>query len=236
MLGDIVINYKKGNLLDSDCDILVNTVNCVGVMGKGIALDFKKKYPEMYEKYRQNCNNGLIKTGHVWWWDDKDKRIANFPTKQHWRNPSKIEWIREGLDDLCFHLFKSYPTSQTSIAIPPLGCGNGGLNWVHVRPLIEEYIGSLNNLKADVYIPERMLVHCKKEPYDVYIGRPSIWGNPYVIGKDGSREEVIAKYEEYLLNNKSLLDLLPTLMGKVLGCWCYPNPCHGDVILRLLYG
>lgn len=78
----------------------------------------------------------------------------------------------------------------------------------------------------------RLVVHCKKEEYDVYIGRPSVWGNPFEIGKDGTREEVIQKYEEYLRGNRSLRALLPSLKGKVLGCWCAPKACHGDVLVK----
>lgn len=79
-----------------------------------------------------------------------------------------------------------------------------------------------------------MVVHCKKSPYDIYIGRPSIWGNPYVIGKDGTREEVIQKYKEYVLNSPELLSQLSSLEDKILGCWCAPLPCHGDVLLELI--
>lgn len=79
------------------------------------------------------------------------------------------------------------------------------------------------------------VVHCKKEPYDVYLGRPSKWGNPFVIGKDGTREEVIEKYENYLLSNQELLDSLPELEGKTLGCWCKPAACHGDVLIKHLF-
>jgi len=74
------------------------------------------------------------------------------------------------------------------------------------------------------------VVHCKKKPYDVYIGRPSKWGNPFLIGKDGTREEVIEKYEDYLLNNVKLLNDLWELQNKRLGCWCAPKACHGDVL------
>ena len=78
------------------------------------------------------------------------------------------------------------------------------------------------------------IVHCKKEPYDVYIGRPSKWGNPYIIGKDGTREEVIKKYEEHVRSSKILMRALPSLEGKVLGCWCPPRQCHGEVLIKLL--
>ena len=78
------------------------------------------------------------------------------------------------------------------------------------------------------------VVHCKRSEYDVYIGRPSIWGNPFEIGKDGTRQEVINKYEDYILGNPELLAKLPELKGKRLGCWCAPQECHGDVLVDLV--
>ena len=78
-----------------------------------------------------------------------------------------------------------------------------------------------------------LVVHCKRAAHDVYIGRPSKWGNPFVIGRDGTREEVIARYEAWLLEQPELLAALPELEGKTLGCWCAPRPCHGDVLARL---
>jgi len=78
------------------------------------------------------------------------------------------------------------------------------------------------------------VVNCKDHDYDVYIGRPSKWGNPYSIGKDGNRKEVIEKYRKYILSNKELLDSLHELDGKILGCWCKPKECHGDVLVELL--
>jgi len=77
------------------------------------------------------------------------------------------------------------------------------------------------------------VVHCKREPYDVYIGRPSKWGNPFAIGKDGNREEVIEKYRQYIMNRPDLLAALPELKGKRIGCWCKPLACHGDVLAEL---
>ena len=80
------------------------------------------------------------------------------------------------------------------------------------------------------------VIHCKRGSYDVYIGRPSKWGNPFRIGKDGGREEVIAKYEAYVMSNQKLMDQLPELKDKILGCWCKPKACHGDVLVRLIEG
>ncbi len=78
------------------------------------------------------------------------------------------------------------------------------------------------------------VVHCKKEKYDVYIGRPGKWGNPFTLGKDGTREEVIKKYENYLLGNTDLINSLNELKGKILGCWCKPQDCHGDILIKLI--
>lgn len=78
-----------------------------------------------------------------------------------------------------------------------------------------------------------LVVHCKKAKYDIYIGRPSIWGNPFILGKDGNREEVVQKYETWIKTQPYLLEQLPLLYGKILGCWCSPNACHGDVLVRL---
>lgn len=83
-------------------------------------------------------------------------------------------------------------------------------------------------------IPTNRVVHCKKAQYDVYIGRPSKWGNPFEIGKDGSREDVIHKYEKYLLSSPKLISELYELKGKTLGCWCYPNKCHGDILVKYI--
>ena len=77
------------------------------------------------------------------------------------------------------------------------------------------------------------VVHCRREPFDIYIGRPSRWGNPFKVGRDGTREEVIAKYRTYVLSRPDLVAVLPELQGKVLGCWCAPEPCHGDVLAEL---
>jgi len=81
---------------------------------------------------------------------------------------------------------------------------------------------------------ETRVVHCKKEAYDVYIGRPSVWGNPFHVGEDGTREEVIEKYREWVQEQPYLMDKLHTLRGKTLGCWCKPKACHGDVLVELI--
>ena len=147
-----MIHFTQGNLLDSDAQALVNTVNTVGVMGKGIALQFKKAYPLNYDRYRKACAAGEVKVGAMFVVEDHDlkgsRTIINFPTKQHWRGKSKLEWVVDGLDDLKNFLKN---TTIASIAIPPLGCGHGGLKWQAVRPLTEE---KLAEVPQDVYVYE----------------------------------------------------------------------------------
>lgn len=142
-----MITYVIGDLLKSPADVLVNTVNTVGVMGKGIANDFKKIYPEMFTQYQKLCEKGLFNIGQLWIFKTKNKWVLNFPTKKHWRNPSKIEYIEAGLDKFV----KTYAEKGiTSISFPMLGCGNGELNWeTEVRPLMEKY---LKNIPIDIYI------------------------------------------------------------------------------------
>lgn len=150
-----MIVYKTGNLLDDDADVLVNTVNTVGVMGKGIALEFKRRYPAMYRYYKYDCEAGSIKTGKMWRWGTENGRwIVCFPTKQHWRNPSRLEWIEEGLIDLVDVLKHNYPLNPDrlySIAIPKLGCANGGLNWDDVHPLMLRYLEPLP-IEVRIYV------------------------------------------------------------------------------------
>lgn len=142
-----MITYVVGNLLQSPARVLVNTVNTVGVMGKGIARDFKRIYPEMFQKYQQLCENKLFDIGQLWLYKTEHKWILNFPTKKDWKHPSKVEYIEAGLDKFT----KTYADRGiTSIAFPMLGCGNGGLDWEsQVRPLMEKY---LNHLPIDIYV------------------------------------------------------------------------------------
>ena len=130
------------DILKIDVDAYVNTVNCVGIMGKGIALHYKKNFPEMYNDYIDKCKKKKIKVGsldvfHL----SKSKSIIYFPTKKHWRGKSKIEYIEWGLKDFV-KLYKQWGIK--SVAFPPLGCGNGGLDWNVVSQLMEKYLESLD--------------------------------------------------------------------------------------------
>jgi O-acetyl-ADP-ribose deacetylase (regulator of RNase III) len=150
-----MITFSQGNLLDADVEALVNTVNTVGVMGKGIALMFKEAFPENFKLYREACKTHDIEVGRVFATERRDvmggpKWIINFPTKQDWRKPSKLEWIQEGLIDLRHFIEKH---AIRSIALPPLGSGNGGLNWQEVRPLIVQAFHPLRDVTIIVYEP-----------------------------------------------------------------------------------
>jgi O-acetyl-ADP-ribose deacetylase (regulator of RNase III) len=149
-----MIEYAKGNILQADTEALVNTVNCVGYMGKGIALQFKQAYPENFRAYEKACRAKAVQPGRMFVFETgrimPPQYIINFPTKRHWRDKSRIEDIKSGLVALteevqCLGLH--------SIAVPPLGCGNGGLNWSEVRPLIESAFASLPDVRVLLYAP-----------------------------------------------------------------------------------
>ena len=149
-----MIHYTTGNLLESDAEALVNTVNTVGVMGKGIALMFKEAFPENFKAYKVACKAGNVQVGRMFVTHRGSmygpKWIINFPTKEDWRNPARLEWIIDGLADLK----KVIQTNDIhSVALPPLGAGNGGLEWSAVRPVIEEALFDLKDVDVLVYEP-----------------------------------------------------------------------------------
>lgn len=141
-----MITYIKGDMFQSPAQVLVNTVNTVGVMGKGVALEFKKRYPAMFHRYQTLCENGQLTVGKLYLWKGPDKWVLLFPTKKHWRNPSKIEYVEQGLNKFAS---TAVDLGIESIAFPKLGCGNGSLNWNDVQPLMERY---LKDLPIRVYI------------------------------------------------------------------------------------
>jgi O-acetyl-ADP-ribose deacetylase (regulator of RNase III)/uncharacterized protein YwgA len=148
-----MLKYMRGNLLEDSSEALVNTVNTVGVMGKGIALQFKQAFPEVFREYEKACKKNEVKTGKMHIVDTNalvgPRYIINFPTKQHWKEKSKMSYVVEGLKDLERNVRE---LDIQSIAIPPLGCGNGGLEWSEVKPLIEKAFQDLN-MDVHVYEP-----------------------------------------------------------------------------------
>jgi O-acetyl-ADP-ribose deacetylase (regulator of RNase III) len=143
-----------GNILEADAQALVNTVNTVGIMGKGIALQFKKAFPAMFDEYVKICKNKKLEPGQMHVFDRgsmfNPRYIINFPTKRHWKGKSKLVDIVAGLDGLVEELRIRH---IRSVAIPPLGCGNGGLNWNDVRPLIERALDRVPNVDALIFAP-----------------------------------------------------------------------------------
>ncbi len=177
-----MIYYVEGDLFESPAQTLINTVNTVGAMGKGIALSFKRHFPAMFKEYQLQCESGDAKIGKLLIHRTPHKWVLNFPTKEHWRQPSKLAYIRLGLQTFV----ESYEAARiSSVAFPKLGCGNGELDWDDVKPLMEEY---LKKLPIDVYIyvskksasPEhRNLKEMKRwlmsEPYSYPFSE--FWGN-----------------------------------------------------------
>ncbi len=176
-----MIKLTQGDILKADTEALVNTVNCVGVMGRGIALQFKKAFPENFKVYAAACKAHQVKPGKMFVYDLNrlyDPRfIINFPTKRHWKNNSRIEDIKLGLTDLINIVQQQ---QIRSIAVPPLGCGNGGLNWAEVRPLIIEAFESVPEVTVLLFEPigapqANAMVKENKVP-NMTVGRAALLG------------------------------------------------------------
>lgn len=188
-----------GNLLAAQVDALVNTVNTEGVMGKGIAHQFQRAYPKMYESYARACASGEVQVGkmHVYTIPESDggpRFIINFPTKQRWRLPSRLEYIAAGLEALKLEIRKR---DIKSIAVPPLGCGNGGLSWSDVLPMIEAAFREIPDVKAQVFEP-------KGPPPAADMKR-----SPVKPAMTPSRAVLLALMDRYV---KGLMDPLVTLL------------------------
>ena len=148
-----MIRYLHGNILQAEAEALVNSVNTVGVMGKGVALAFKKAYPENFKRYKAACEDGSLTVGKLLTVPTGQLRprlIINFPTKKHWRHPSQMAYLQAGLSALVEVIRQE---KLTSIALPPLGCGNGKLNWSEVKPLIEQSLTPVAE-KCDIQVFE----------------------------------------------------------------------------------
>ncbi|MBL1209860.1 macro domain-containing protein [Geminocystis sp. GBBB08] len=148
-----MIKFKQGNILKENTEALVNTVNCAGVMGKGIALQFKQAFPDNFKEYKKICDGGHLTPGMMFITSTNQlfpKYIINFPTKRHWRGNSQLTDIKAGLQTLIQEVKR---LGIKSIAIPPLGCGNGGLDWSEVKPLIVEAFALLEGVEVIIFEP-----------------------------------------------------------------------------------
>lgn len=177
----MTIQVKKGDMFSERVEALVNTVNCVGVMGKGVALEFKNRWPANFRAYKKVCDSGSLKPGRMFVYDTKElfasegpRYLVNFPTKAHWRSKSKIEYVENGLDALVDAIVEY---DIKSIAIPPLGCGNGGLDWEVVKPLILEKLGPLENVEIKLFAPK----DAADEPEHVNLGLPMTYARAVLL-------------------------------------------------------
>jgi O-acetyl-ADP-ribose deacetylase (regulator of RNase III) len=152
-----MLTYHRTSILTSQAQTVVNTVNTVGVMGKGIAAHFKHRYPEMFVAYQRLCRERKLDIGKLWLWKASDQWVLNFPTKRHWRNPSKLSYVEGGLQKF---VAEYEGRGIREISFPRLGCGNGGLSWDDVRPLMERYLTRLpipvfiHDFERDIGEPE----------------------------------------------------------------------------------
>lgn len=171
---------KIGDIFSSSAQTIVNTINCAGVMGKGIALEFKKRYPEMFKEYTQLCKLGKVQPGKPYFYQDLlGTSILNFPTKDHWRSPSKLSYIISGLN----WFISNYQTyGVTSVAFPPLGCGNGGLSWDVIGPIMYSKLKDLP-IDIEIYAPygtdpnkltEKYLIEHNYDNYEDIIGNKQV--------------------------------------------------------------
>lgn len=151
------ITFKTGDLFSEHAEAIVNTVNCVGVMGKGVALEFKRRWPENFRAYKRLCDRGELRPGKSFIFENADmfdpcgrRFLINFPTKDHWRDGSRMEYIEDGLDDLVLQIRK---LGIRSVAMPPLGCGNGGLNWKQVKALLGRRLEPVHEAAIIVFEP-----------------------------------------------------------------------------------
>jgi O-acetyl-ADP-ribose deacetylase (regulator of RNase III) len=153
-----MIELRRGDLLKQNAQALVNAVNCVGVMGRGIALQFRKAFPENFKIYEAACKRGEVKPGEMLVFDTHQvtnpRYIINFPTKRHWRDQSRITDIESGLEALVDEV---KDRGIHAIAVPPLGCGLGGLKWSEVRPRIEKAFAKVPDVEVWLFEPEDMM-------------------------------------------------------------------------------
>jgi len=159
-----MIKYKSCSIFEAfespSIQTIVNTINCIGVMGKGLALEFRIRYPEMFEDYKKRCERGEVKVGQPYLYKTSEKWILNFPTKYHWKYPSRTEYIEKGLEYFVDH-YKEWGIN--SIAFPRLGSSEGKLNWEKdVKPLMEKYLSNLDDIKIYIYLDQAPSIEEKK--------------------------------------------------------------------------
>lgn len=220
-----MVKYITGNILESDAQALINTVNTEGIMGKGIALQFKKAYPSNFKAYADACKKGEVNIGKLFITKDRnidsgEKLIINFPTKRSWRKPSEYSFIEQGLDNLV-SVINKYQIK--SIAIPPLGAGNGGLDWERVKKIIETKLTSLD-IEIYVYEPTAHIIeYLKKERVKLTDARALLLYVLYDLVKNGeyvsefSSEKVCYFLQRFGAKKYFKLEFEPNFYGPYSG-------------------
>ncbi|MGB3453758.1 MAG: macro domain-containing protein [Moheibacter sp.] len=220
-----MIKYVEGNLLESDAQALVNTVNTVGVMGKGIALQFKNAFPENYKTYREAYRNKELRIGKLLIATDKnlisgEKIIINFPTKTDWRKPSEYSYIEDGLVELRKFILEK---DIESVALPALGAGNGGLVWENVKTLIEKYLSDLDT-SVLVYEPNvKIKETLKKERVKLTPARAMLLAVLFDLVRNGefvsefSAEKIAYFLQRFGAKNAFHLEFEPNFYGPYSG-------------------
>jgi len=220
-----MIHYKIGNLLDSEADALVNTVNTGGIMGKGIALQFKNMFPNNFKIYANACKKGDVKIGKLLVNEEETllkgkKIIINFPTKTNWRLPSEYSYIEKGMSELVTIIKEK---NIKSIAIPPLGSGNGGLDWSKVKVIIENYLSVLD---CDIYIyePNKAIQEVlKKERVKLTPARAMLLSVLYDLVRNGefvsefAAEKIAYFLQRFGANESFKLEYQPNFYGPYSG-------------------
>ena len=235
-----MIRYTTGNIFESDAQALINTVNTFGVMGKGIALQFKKAFPNNFIAYQKACKNNGIDIGKLFVTKDYnvqtgEKIIINFPTKKDWRKSSEYIFIEKGLDDLVQILFNQ---NIKSVAIPPLGAGNGGLEWGKVKQIIEQKLQSLN-IEIIIYEPNNSITeNLKKERIKLTEARALLLYVLYDLVRNGeyvsefSSEKVCYFLQKFGAKKYFNLHFEPKFYGPYSGKVCYLlNYLNGSYIM-----
>jgi len=220
-----MIQYKNDNLLESEAEALVNTVNTVGIMGKGIALQFKNQYPNNYKLYKQACKLNEVKVGKMFVTEESSllggkKTIINFPTKTDWRKPSEYEYIELGLRDLV-EIIKEKKIK--SVAIPPLGAGNGGLDWNRVKTLMEQYLKDID-CTIFIYQPNSIVLEVlKKERVKLTPARAMLLSVLFDLVKNGefvsefTSEKIAYFLQRFGAQEEFKLEFQPNFYGPYSG-------------------
>lgn len=204
-----MITYVKGDLFSSPAQILVNTVNTVGVMGKGIALEFKQRYPDMFCMYKDLCDEERLKIGSLFLWKKSEKWVLLFPTKKHWKQPSELEYIEQGLIKFANNWDS---LGADSIAFPRLGCGNGNLDWEEVRPLMEKY---LKSIPMQIYIYVGNYKDPKPEHLDISEMEKWINGEAQLEGY----EKFSRKFHNCVRDNQELKEIAELQEATICSMW-----------------